>query len=76
MGTLITSEGVQKLIEMKNRGEKLPDGWKKDVSTYVSFKQKIMEKWFIEYTRACELYDKALKKERYLHGFKDRIYDR
>lgn len=69
MAGIITSEGLNKLIEMKKKGEKLPETWKIDVANYIRMKEKIMNKWMEDYFRTTEDYNSAVKKEKILHGF-------
>lgn len=40
---MLTLEGLRKLVDMKNRGEKLPEGYERDVKEYIKLKEKHIE---------------------------------
>jgi len=69
MSNIITSEGVDALLEMKKNNKPLPKGWKSDVAAYVRMKENTMNKWMEEYFDACDEYKEAVNKEKLLYGF-------
>lgn len=70
MAGIITSEGLQELVDKKLVGEKLPDGWEKLVDSYIEFKIRaasMKKEIFLECKKTLEEAEDA---RRFLHGRK------
>lgn len=60
MGEAITLDGLRKFVEMKEKGEKLPENYKELVRNYINFKFELVEKWKQQYEKESEQLKEAL----------------
>jgi len=60
MSEVLTLEGLRKLLEMKIKGEKLPENCEEPVRNYIQTKIKLVEKWRQQYEKENEQLKEAL----------------
>lgn len=60
MGEIVTLDGLRKLAEMKQKGEKLPENYKDLVKNYITLKFSLVEKWKQQYEKESEQLKEAL----------------
>jgi len=68
MPGIITSKGLDDLIELKKKQVPLPIGWQLQVQGYIHILDKLKTQWYIAYLDAQDRYVEAIKKERFLNG--------
>jgi RNase P subunit RPR2 len=57
---MLTLEGLRKLVDMKNKGEKLPEGYEKEVRKYIRLKEKMVKRLEEDYERENEQLKEAI----------------
>jgi len=60
MSEVLTLDGLRKFLELKKRGEKLPNNYQELVQNYLKFKMRTVEKWREQYESEREQLQEAL----------------
>jgi len=65
---LLTIEGLRKLLQMKEEGKKLPEGWKADIECYLMMKKNAVDMKKDQYLDCLDALTEAFV-------IKDKLYD-